>query len=336
MKTRALFAILMTVSVAAALPEPGDSSAPVAPRTSSASESPANSSGASIVSATADLDRLRDQLDREQRRARRDLSELSKQDRRARQRILTRGRLYVRMARAGLLPLAGGFDALLDHAAMLERLHRALARDLALTRRIAARRIALDKKLDQLHARMIPLELQEKAVAEARIALLSTQDRRLAFQRAFSSSGDGQTAVYGGGFGPAEPAASASGLLAMKGRLPFPVTGRTEIRVAHRRDGDGPGLEMLAPLGTPVHAIFPGTVAFADEYSDYGKTVIIDHGGGYFTVSGNLGDISVRVGDSVSGGERIGTVGDTGSGPMLYFEIRKGADTLDPSPWFGI
>jgi murein hydrolase activator len=336
--TRALLAVLMTVSAAAALPGPGDTSASGPPSVPVASQPYAARRQPSMVSATSDLDHMLDQLDRDERDTRREFSALSKQADQAQQRILIRGRLYVRMARAGLLPLAGGFDALLDHAARLERLHRALAHDLALTRQIAARRVALDKKLDELQARRIPLELQEKAVAEARIALLSAQDRELAFQRAFSSSADSgaQTAVYGGGFGPAATPASDGGFAAMKGQLPFPVTGRTEIRVAHRSGGDGPGLEMLAPLGTPVHAVFPGQVAFADDYSDYGKTVIIDHGGGYFSVSANLGEISVRVGDSVAGGASIGTVGNTGSGPMLYFEIRKGADTLDPSHWFGI
>jgi septal ring factor EnvC (AmiA/AmiB activator) len=93
---------------------------------------------------------------------------------------------------------------------------------------------------------------------------------------------------------------------------------------------------MRVPLGSPVRSVFPGRVAFADEYSDYGTTVILDHGDGYFTVSANLKVIDVRVGDDVGASSRIGSVGDTGEGSLLYFEIRRGTDTLNPAEWFGI
>jgi septal ring factor EnvC (AmiA/AmiB activator) len=42
------------------------------------------------------------------------------------------------------------------------------------------------------------------------------------------------------------------------------------------------------------------------------------------------------VGDDVTAGARLGTVGDMGQGTMLYFEIRQGTDTVDPAEWFGI
>jgi septal ring factor EnvC (AmiA/AmiB activator) len=122
----------------------------------------------------------------------------------------------------------------------------------------------------------------------------------------------------------------------MKGRLPFPLPGRTEIQSARRSGSDGPGLEMRAPRGTPVRAVYGARVAFADEYSAYGRTVILEHGDGYYTVSANLDEIAVRVGDDVAAGSRLGTVGDTGSGPMLYLEVRRGTETLDPAAWFGI
>lgn len=122
----------------------------------------------------------------------------------------------------------------------------------------------------------------------------------------------------------------------MKGRLPFPIPGRAELRSARRPGADGPGLEMRAPRGTPVRAVYTGKVAFADEYSAYGKTVILEHGEAFYTVSANLADYAVRVGDEVSTGTRIGSVGDMGSGPMLYFEIRQGTLTVDPAEWFGI
>ena len=85
-----------------------------------------------------------------------------------------------------------------------------------------------------------------------------------------------------------------------------------------------------------VRAVFGGRVAFADRYGPYGRLVILDHGDHYYSVSGNLASLDVKVGDEVSGGERLGTVGDEGRGPMLYFEIRHGTETLPPGGWLGL
>jgi murein DD-endopeptidase MepM/ murein hydrolase activator NlpD len=93
---------------------------------------------------------------------------------------------------------------------------------------------------------------------------------------------------------------------------------------------------MSAPRGTPVRAVYPGRIAFADLYADYGKTIIVDHGDQHYSVSANLDEISVRVGDDVTSGTRLGSVGDTGRGPMLYFEMRVGSENVEASDWFGI
>jgi septal ring factor EnvC (AmiA/AmiB activator) len=173
-------------------------------------------------------------------------------------------------------------------------------------------------------------------MAQANQALLAEQDRRLAFERAFGGLGGphGHTAVYGGGVGPADPSELGRGFGSMKGRLPFPITGRSEIRSAHR--ADGPGLEMRAPRGTAVRAVYPGRVAFADRYSDYGLTVILEHGDRHYTVSAHLEDLAVRVGEDVTTGARIASVGTYGDTALLYFEIRVGTDPVDPAEWFGI
>jgi septal ring factor EnvC (AmiA/AmiB activator) len=120
----------------------------------------------------------------------------------------------------------------------------------------------------------------------------------------------------------------------MKGRLNFPLPGRFEVHASHRIDG--PGLELKAPRGTEVRAVYPGRIAFADLYADYGKTVIVDHGDQHYTVSANLDEVSVRVGDDVGTGTRLGSVGDAGQGGLLYFEIRVGSENVDPAPWFGL
>ena len=56
----------------------------------------------------------------------------------------------------------------------------------------------------------------------------------------------------------------------------------------------------------------------------------------YYTVSGNLGTIDVKTGQEVAPGERIGSVGDDGSGAALYFEVRRGTQAVAPGPWLGL
>jgi murein hydrolase activator len=297
-----------------------------------ASADPA-ASRATPAASVSDLERLLGELERDERSLKKELEQVGRRSDAAHARTLARGRAYVRLVRAGLLPIGGGFEQVVDHASRLERLRRALSRDVELESALARRRNELAKKIGDLRTQRGPLEAQHRALAQARDVLLAAQDRALAFERAFSSS-PSHTAIYGGA--PADPSDSSSGFAGTKGRLPFPLPGRTEIHSGRRPGTEGPGLEMRAPRGTPVRAVFGGRVAFADQYSAYGRTVIIEHGDGYYTVSANLDEIAVRTGDDVSAGSRLGTVGDTGGGAMLYFEIRAGSDGLDPAEWFGI
>jgi septal ring factor EnvC (AmiA/AmiB activator) len=275
-----------------------------------------------------------DRLERLESSIKQQLAELSSEAELLKARTLARGRAYARLARAGLLPVGGGFQAFVEHAARLERLHRSLARDLELERRVAERRAAAAKQLAEVTAKRGPLLAQVRALAQAKTALLAARDRDQAFERAFLGGAfDDHTAVYGA---PSNGLAAASGFAALKGSLPFPLTGRSEIR-RDRRGGSGPGLSMraTAPFAI-VRSVFPGRVAFADSYADYGKTVILDHGGGHYTVSANLGEIEVRVGDEIKGGARIATLGGGSAGSTLYFEVRIGQETADPAEWFGI
>ena len=267
-------------------------------------------------------------------------AELEKVDERAAQlRLMSvaRARAYVRLVRVGLIPASAGIEELVEHASKAERLRRALERDLETEKQLADLKLRLLKKRSEIDERLNAMRAERRLMEQNRVALEAARDRALAFERAFL---DGQhaahTTIYGAGVGPAEPATLDSGFGSLKGRLPFPLTGRTEIRPARRRAASGPALEMLAPSGSVVRAVFPGTVAFADEYADYGKSIIVDHGAGYFTVSANLASIDVTVGEDVGSGVRLGTIAGAAGRAVLYFEIRHGTDTLDPADWFGI
>ena len=304
-------------------------------------EPPAEAPGepASRQSSTAiDLERLLHGLDREEQSLKKRIGEIERETALAHARSVARGRAYVRLVRAGLLPVGGGFDALVEHATRLERLYRGLSNDLELERRLMIERRVIGAKLETIRARRAPLEAEQKLVADTQALMLAEEERRLAFESAFSSSSDpARTAVYGAAPGPSDPREAAGGFAALKGRLPFPITGRTEVRSSRRAGSEGPGIEFRAASGSAVRAVFPGRVAFADTYADYGKTVILDHGSRHYTVSANLGTLEVKVGDEVSSGERIGTVSaSAAAGSALYFEVRVGTETVDPAEWLGL
>lgn len=334
----ARFVLLVLLASVAAGAVPG---AAVEEQAPGASPAPANAMASPAAppapSNPTELEHLLAAIERDERVLRAEVESAKRGIEQAKQRSLAFGRAYVRSSRAGLLPVAGGFDSFVDHASRLERLRRALDRELVEERALGRHRLALEKKLSEVQARGDELRVQQRTLAEAHTALLAAADRALAFQRAFSSSmGPRHTAVYGSAAGPVEPGDLERGFVGMKGRLPFPVPGRAEVSAARKESATSAGIEFQVPGGTPVRAVFPGRIAFADQYADYGRTVIIDHGAQYFTVSADLAGFSVRAGDDVVAGTRIGTTGgQTGSAP-LYLEIRHAAESLDPSAWFGI
>jgi murein DD-endopeptidase MepM/ murein hydrolase activator NlpD len=92
------------------------------------------------------------------------------------------------------------------------------------------------------------------------------------------------------------------------------------------------GIDIPAPQGTPVTACETGTVIMATTYGGYGKTVILDHGGGIASQYAHLYSIGVAVGDVVLKGGKIGGVGTTGlsTGNHLHFQIMVDGNTVDP------
>ncbi len=286
--------------------------------------------------ALASLDRKIADVDAEEAANKLELSSLGGRLAEAHARVLVRGKAFYKLTRAGMLPLGGGFDALVSHAMRVERARRSLAADVSGEKKLRERGADLARALERVARDRVALAGQRTAVDAARLSAEDDLRRSQAFDRAFSGAAGGSeyVAVYSG----ASPdlASPSGGFSASKGRLLFPVSGRAEARAGRREGTGGPGLEIRAPIGSPVRAVFGGRVAFADRYGPYGRLVILDHGEHYYSVSGNLAGIDVKIGDEVAAGERIGTVGDDGKGAMLYFEVRRGTETIAPGPWLGL
>lgn len=127
----------------------------------------------------------------------------------------------------------------------------------------------------------------------------------------------------------------------LKGRLPWPTVGSLASsfgRQEHPRFRTvtfNRGIEIAAPEGKDIVAVADGTAIYADWFKGYGRLIILDHGGGYFTLYAHASELLARAGDAVSRGQVIARVGDTGSleGPQLYFELRHKGKPQDPLAW---
>jgi len=95
------------------------------------------------------------------------------------------------------------------------------------------------------------------------------------------------------------------------------------------------GLDFAAATGTPVSAAMSGRVVSAGVLGGYGNQVLLQHADGTRTRYGHLSQIGVSVGQSVTAGQRIGAVGNTGvsTGSHLHFEVIVGGVPVDPARW---
>lgn len=124
----------------------------------------------------------------------------------------------------------------------------------------------------------------------------------------------------------------------MRAKLSWPVRGKLLKQFSTRPDADGikwNGIFIQSDRGTPVKAVHPGRVVFADWLRGFGLLVIVDHGKGYMSLYGSNQALYKQPGDWVQSGETLGSVGASGGQAEsgLYFEIRHKGEPQNPLHW---
>ena len=119
------------------------------------------------------------------------------------------------------------------------------------------------------------------------------------------------------------------------GSFIWPLSGRTISRFGSKGGGKvNDGINIAAARGASVGSAGDGVVVYSgNEIGVFGGLVLVDHGGGWVTAYGHLGELTVARGDKVKAGHRLGNVGETGyvDQPQLHFEIRRDRKPLNPA-----
>jgi len=247
-------------------------------------------------------------------------------------------RALYRLRRGGLLPLAGGIEALVTHASRVSHLERMAQRTMHELTRTRERSASLAKEVIELDQTLSATERHLQAIEHTRQSLAAEAAARAALEaqaqaatRAERQDSSAQVSygltVVGAGSSQGE----LESLSTQRGRLALPVAGAASIQGAESSEAGSKALLFEGRSGVSVRAAANGRV-LSVEPSESGTLVVIEHGGGYRTRYAGLASSDVESGDSVSKSARIGSVG---SAPV-YFEVRRGSRCLDARSFLGL
>jgi len=210
------------------------------------------------------------------------------------------------------------------------------ARD-ALGRRRSERGDELQRYVGLEHARQASLVETRRSAREAeqRLSALERDERSLNDRIAALERARREAEARGAA------TAAATITTADLGQLDWPVDGKILYQFGTAAGPNNTripwhGIGIAAPAGTAVRAVAAGSVSLAGPLGSYLTSVLLNHGGGYYTFYGYLGDAAVTKGERVARGQVIGHVGGAASdqGSHLHFEIRgQGGIALDPVNW---
>jgi len=222
-------------------------------------------------------------------------------------------------------------DRIADQRSQLLGIQRQVAR----AREERAGELDRYERLERQRQRSLTETRADERRTTERLSELAVDEQRLTDLVARLERERRATAARGGEPVVGAPAITTSDI----GNLEWPVRGSLLYRYGSERLEAGGaivwhGIGIRAPVGTPVRAVRAGRVRHAGPLNTYRTTVIIEHGGGFYSVYAYLQDAAVRLDQTVAEGDIIGHVGDSvDRGPRLHFELREGNVTLDPLAW---
>jgi septal ring factor EnvC (AmiA/AmiB activator) len=202
-----------------------------------------------------------------------------------------------------------------------------------------------DKQKEEDNLRALERERQRNLAAvnrqvqqtQARLAAVTRTESQLASAITALEAARRKAEAAGAGSAPSRSTISTSDY----GTLDWPVDGNILYPFGRQVQANNTtirwnGIGIAAPEGTSVHVVADGDVVSVRQLGLYGLTVIVDHGGGDYSIYGSLKSSRVKVGDHVRRDQVIGTVGisDPDFPPHLHFEVRQhGGPAVDPTTW---
>lgn len=232
------------------------------------------------------------------------------------------------MSKFALLDSAGPQD-LIDQLVTLDHLTSYQATTLINLSAAQANTTAAKEAAKASEAQMAAAETAAAAAEQDIQTQLAAQQAKLAQLQ--SEAGIAPDAGTTGGTGaPGAPGA-------VTGNWALPATGTLTSHFESRWGTFHYGIDIAAPIGTPIYAAGNGIVKRAGEASGFGLAVYIQHDNGDVTVYGHVNQIFVTEGQRVTAGQNIASVGNRGysTGPHLHFEVQLGiyGTRIDPLPW---
>lgn len=238
-------------------------------------------------------------------------------------------------------------NRLLRLEALKDALERDAARKEKLSERIKAKKLEIESEKSKKTALLAQVR-QDKKEYQQSLKELEANARRLQAmverlearsRKGYTPKTDKKQPVPGGDH--YQPPLTDKGFGAQRGRLSLPASGKIVSSFGKHKHPEfnsftfNNGITFAAPMNADIKAVFEGEVIFADKLKGYGNMLIIDHGGGFFTLYAHAARINKKVGSLVRKNEVVAHVGDTDSpdGAKLYFEIRYQGKPIDPGPW---
>lgn len=137
---------------------------------------------------------------------------------------------------------------------------------------------------------------------------------------------------------PPDAGFSDQPFVTLRGKLPWPLRGKLIARYGDTKAGgklSWKGHWIGAQEGSAIKAVARGRVVYVGWMHRYGLIVLLEHEGGYYSLYGHAQAATVAVGETIRAGQVLASAGSTGGHeqPGVYFELRKGAEPIDPRQW---